>query len=547
MSAGAHEGHASGSTAVDAGPAPGGAPGGNPASAAPVLEVTGVSKRFDMTQALNDVSLSLHEGEIHALVGENGAGKSTLIKILTGVEQSDEGEIRVEGRTVHLANAQEAQARGLAAIYQEPLVFPDLDVAENIFITHRDQAMLVNWPRMYAEAEDILASLGVRLDVRAPARGLTLAAQQAVEIAKAISLEVKVLIMDEPTASLSDHEVRQLFRVARQLRDRGVAVLFITHRLEEVFEIADRITVLRDGEHISTRPAAEVTRDLLIRDMVGREVDQFYGVGSSRTIGREVCRVRGLGREGVFSGIDFDLHEGEVLGFAGLVGSRRTDVALALFGIQPADRGSIEIDGREVRIGSPRVAQQLGVAYMTEDRRKLGLAMPLSIAANVTLPVLRRYLSRLGLILRSREEEAAERFRQRLDIKAPSAMHLVEKLSGGNQQKVMFGKWLNTRPKIFLLDEPTRGIDVGAKAEVHAMVRELAEEGMAILCISSDLPEVLAMSDRILVMREGRQMGILGRDEATQEAVMSLATGEGGGTGASGATADDAAGEGAAS
>ena len=549
MNAAIGAGTAGGSTAPEAGRAP--APGGNPENATPVLEVTGLSKRFDMTQALDDVSLTLHAGEIHALVGENGAGKSTLIKILTGVEHCDAGEIRVDGRTVRLANAQEAQARGLAAIYQEPLVFPDLDVAENIFITHRDQTVLVNWPRMYAQAQEILASLGVRLDVRAPARGLTLAAQQAVEIAKAISLEVKVLIMDEPTASLSDHEVRQLFRVALQLRDRGVAVLFITHRLEEVFEIADRITVLRDGEHISTRPASEVTRDLLIRDMVGREVDQFYGVGSSRTIGRQVCRVRGLGREGVFSGIDFDLHEGEVLGFAGLVGSRRTDVALALFGIQPADRGSIEIDGREVRIGSPRVAQQLGVAYMTEDRRKLGLAMPLSIAANVTLPVLRRYLSRLGLILRSREEEAAEGFRQRLDIKAPSAMHLVEKLSGGNQQKVMFGKWLNTRPRIFLLDEPTRGIDVGAKAEVHAMVRELAEEGMAILCISSDLPEVLAMSDRILVMREGRQMGILDRDEATQEAVMSLATGEGGGSGASGATAtataDAGAGEGAAS
>ena len=529
MSAGARGGHASGSTAaVVAGPAPGGAPGGTPATAVPVLEVSGLAKRFDMTQALDDVSLALHTGEIHALVGENGAGKSTLIKILTGVEHCDAGEIRVEGRAVHLANAQEAQAHGLAAIYQEPLVFPDLDVAENIFITHRDQDLLVNWPRMYAQAEDILASLGVRLDVRAPARGLTLAAQQAVEIAKAISLEVKILIMDEPTASLSDHEVRQLFRVARQLRDRGVAVLFITHRLEEVFEIADRITVLRDGAHISTRPAPEVTRDLLIRDMVGREVDQFYGVGAERPIGRQVCRVRGLGREGVFSGIDFDLHEGEVLGFAGLVGSRRTDVALALFGIQPADRGSIEIDGREVRITSPRAAQQLGVAYMTEDRRKLGLAMPLSIAANVTLPVLRRYLTRLGLIHRPREEAAAEGFRQRLDIKAPSAMHLVEKLSGGNQQKVMFGKWLNTRPRIFLLDEPTRGIDVGAKAEVHAMVRELAEEGMAILCISSDLPEVLAMSDRILVMREGRQMGILERNEATQEAVMSLATSEGG-------------------
>ena len=508
--------------------------GAAPATArsGPVLEVTSVSKRFDMTQALDGVSLALHAGEIHALVGENGAGKSTLIKILTGVEQGDEGEIRVEGEPVHLSNAQEAQACGVAAIYQEPLVFPDLDVAENIFITHRHQALLVDWPRMYADAEGILASLGVRLDVRAPARGLTLASQQAVEVAKAISLEVKVLIMDEPTASLSDHEVRQLFRVARQLRDRGVAVLFITHRLEEVFEVADRITVLRDGEHISTRPAKEVTRDLLIRDMVGREVDRFYGnrgATASPTIGRQVCRVRGLGREGVFSGVDFDLHEGEVLGFAGLVGSRRTDVALALFGIRPADRGSIEIDGRAVRIASPRIAQQLGVAYMTEDRRKLGLAMPLSIAANVTLPALHRYLTRLGLIDRSREEAAAEGFRQRLDIKAPSVLHVVGKLSGGNQQKVMFGKWLNTRPKIFLLDEPTRGIDVGAKAEVHAMVRELAAEGMAILCISSDLPEVLAMSDRILVMREGRQMGILGREEATQEAVMSLATGEGGG------------------
>lgn len=275
------------------------------AGGAPVLEVRNLSKRFDMTQALADVSLSLHAGEIHALVGENGAGKSTLIKILTGVVQSDAGEVFVEGKAVHLANAQEAQAAGLAAVYQEPLLFPDLDVAENIFITHREQGLLTNWRRIYAEAEEILASLGVRLDVRAPARGLTLAAQQAVEIAKAISLEVKVLIMDEPTASLSEHEVGQLFRAARQLRDRGVTVLFITHRLEEVFQIADRITVLRDGEHVSTRLAPEVTRELLIRDMVGREVDQFYGVGHERTVGERVCRVRGLGREGVFTGIDF--------------------------------------------------------------------------------------------------------------------------------------------------------------------------------------------------------------------------------------------------
>lgn len=500
---------------------------GRPGGDIPVLEVRSLSKRFDMTQALDKVSLDLRAGEIHALVGENGAGKSTLIKILTGIEEADEGEVRVQGAAVQLSNAQHAQALGIAAIYQEPLVFPDLDVAENIFITHRDQGALVAWNRMYAKAEEILAGLGVKLDVRAPARGLTLASQQAVEIAKAISLEVKVLIMDEPTASLSDHEVRQLFRTACQLRDRGVAVLFISHRLEEVFEIADRITVLRDGRHISTRPETEVTRDLLIRDMVGRAVDSLYGADAGvRRQGELVCRVRGLGREGVFSGVEFDLHAGEILGFAGLVGSRRTDVALALFGIHPADEGTIEINGKAVEITSPREAQRLGLAYMTEDRRKLGLAMPLSIAANVSLPVLGRYLDRLGLINRSKEEDAAEAFRQRLDIKAPSVLHAVGKLSGGNQQKTMFGKWLNTRPRIFLLDEPTRGIDVGAKAEVHAMMRELAEEGIAVLCISSDLPEVVAMSDRVLVMREGRQMGVLGRADATQEAVMTLATGE---------------------
>lgn len=499
--------------------------GKSEAASVPVLQVRDLSKRFDMTQALNKVSLDLRPGEIHALVGENGAGKSTLIKIITGIEQADEGEIRISGSVTSLSDAQHAQACGIAAIYQEPLVFPDLDVAENIFITHRNQGQFVRWRHMHYEAERILADLGVQLDVRATAQGLTLAAQQAVEIAKAISLDVKVLIMDEPTASLSSHEVEQLFRTACQLRDRGVAVLFISHRLEEVFEIADRISVLRDGEHISTRRVAEVTRDLLIRDMVGRDVDQYYRHGPARISGDVVCRVRGLGRVGAFSGIDFELRAGEVLGFAGLVGSRRTDVALALFGIEPADSGEIEINGQKVTIASSRAAQQLGIAYMTEDRRKFGLAMPLSIAANLTLPVLRKYLNRFGLINRPQEYSAAEAYRRQLQIKAPSPMHMVGMLSGGNQQKVMFGKWLNTRPKVFLLDEPTRGIDVGAKAEVHTIIRELAGEGMAILLVSSDLPEVLAMSDRVLVMREGRQMGVLDRESATQEAVMLLATG----------------------
>ena len=491
----------------------------------PILRVSNLSKRFDMTQALKEVPLELFPGKIHALVGENGAGKSTLIKILTGIQQPDEGEMVFSGNSVQLSSSQEAQALGIAAIYQEPMVFPDLDVAENIFISHRNRGIWVQWKKMYDDAHKILSDLGMILDVRAPASGLTLASQQAVEIAKAISLNVKVLIMDEPTASLSNHEVEQLFKVARKLKQENVAVLFISHRLDEVFEIADRITVLRDGEHISTRLVKEFSREQLIREMVGREVDQFYATRQKKKHGKRVLSVKNLSKEAAFSGIEFDLHQGEVLGFAGLVGSRRTDVGLALFGIQPNDSGVIELDGQKVSIRSPQAAQDLGIAYMTEDRRKLGLAMPLSITSNITLPALKRYLGKLGLIRTESEKSTAEEFKKRLQIKTPNLTHEVGKLSGGNQQKVMFSKWLNTQPKVFILDEPTRGIDVGAKAEVHSMIRELADQGMAILCISSDLPEVLAMSDRVLVMREGRQMGILDGPQATQESIMSLAMG----------------------
>jgi len=495
-------------------------------SGSAVLDVQNLSKRFDMTQALEDVSVDLKAGEIHALVGENGAGKSTLIKILTGIQQADQGEVLLQGKPVKISNAQEAQSYGIAAIFQEPMVFPDLDVAENIFISHRDRGFFVRWKKIYQDAETILEDLGIQLDVRSPASGLTLAAQQAVEIAKAISLNVKVLIMDEPTASLSSHEVSQLFSVARRLRDEGVAVLFISHRLEEVFEIADRITVFRDGHKISTNPVSEVTRESLIQEMVGREVSKFYKSHEKTVQGKRIGSIKNLTKQPIFSEINFDLHEGEILGFAGLVGSRRTDVGLALFGVTPADSGSIEIEGKTELIHSPQEAQKLGIAYMTEDRRKLGLAMPMSITENITLASLKKYLGLLGIVESSREEQTAGEFKERLDIKTPSLTHEVGKLSGGNQQKVMFSKWLNTQPKIFILDEPTRGIDVGAKAEVHQMIRELAKQGIAILCISSDLPEVLALSDRILVMREGRQMGILEGASANQESVMALAMGQ---------------------
>jgi rhamnose transport system ATP-binding protein len=493
----------------------------------PVLEMVHVSKQFGATLALDDVSLELRHGEIHALLGENGAGKSTLIKIMTGVQRQDSGEILIAGAPVRVTSSQDAQRLGVAAIYQEPMIFPDLSVAENIFIGHRDRGKIVDRRRMEREAREVLAQLDVRLDVGEPARGLTLAEQQTVEIAKAISLDVRVLIMDEPTASLSAHEVQRLFRIVHTLRQQGVAILFISHRMEEVFEIADRITILRDGRWISTTPRAELTPATAISRMVGREVRELFR-RERRQPGPLRLSVRGLHREGAFQDVSFDLRAGEVLGFAGLVGARRTDVGLALFGIAPADGGEIALDGTPVTVTSPRDAMALGIAYSTEDRRQLGLVMPLSIAANVSLPSLPRFLSPAGMVRRAEERATAEAFRQRLSIRAASVDTPAASLSGGNQQKVVISKWLETNPKVMILDEPTRGIDVGAKVEVHQLIDDLAARGMAIILISSDLPEVLAMSDRILVMREGRQMAIFDHHEASQERVLSAAMGQSG-------------------
>ncbi len=431
----------------------------------------------------------------------------------------------LEGQRIVVGSAAEAQRRGIAAIYQEPLLFPDLNVAENIFVGHQDRGAFTGRRLMFREAERILAALGVTLDVRSPARGLTLAAQQSVEIARAISLNVRVLIMDEPTASLSAHEVAQLFRLVSDLRDRGVAILFVSHRLEEVFVIADKVTVFRDGKLISTRPRVEVTPQSAIADMVGREM----GILEPRDPAPRrdtLLSVRQLSRAGVFENVTFDLAGGEVLGFAGLIGAGRTDVGLALFGVEPATGGSIALGGTTHTIRSPQQAMALGIAYLSEDRRQLGLSLPMSIAANISLPVLRRYLNRFGLVRSGAERATAEGFRERLAIRAPSVDVPTAKLSGGNQQKVMLAKWLNTNPSVLILDEPTRGIDVGAKAEVHAMISELAARGIGIILISSDLPEVLAMSDRVLVMREGRQMAIFDRTNADQETVMTAAMGQ---------------------
>ncbi|MCB6180059.1 sugar ABC transporter ATP-binding protein [Rhodobacter sp. Har01] len=493
----------------------------------PILELRGVSKSFAATAALRDMSLSVLPGEVHAIVGENGAGKSTLIKIMTGVYQPDAGEVVVEGRPVVLRSTQEAQGAGIAAIYQEPMVFPDLDVAENIFISNRAKGAVMHWGALYREAEAIVAQLGVALDVRRAASGLTLAEQQTVEIARALSLQVKVLIMDEPTASLSAHEVARLMTIARALKAQGVAVIYISHRLDEIFRIADRVTVIRDGQHISTRPIAEVTEDGMVAEMVGRALESFAMKTAANPHGEVLLSVQGLGRAGVFHGVSFDLARGEVLCLAGLVGARRTDVALALFGIAPATEGRVVLDGREVALTTPRAAMDHGIAYVSEDRRKLGLAMTLPILANVSLASLRKLLGAFGLIDRKAERAMAEGYRRQLAIRAPDVGTEVSKLSGGNQQKVMLAKWLETKPRVLIFDEPTRGIDVGAKAEVHNIIRHLAAEGVAVLVISSDLPEVLALADRVLVMREGRQAGILLIEQASQERVIGLATGQG--------------------
>jgi len=495
----------------------------------PVLQMRHISKRFDTTQALDDVALDLYPGEIHALMGENGAGKSTLIKIMTGIYQPDTGEMLLDGKPIRVGNSVDAQAYGIAAIYQEPMVYPDLNVAENIFISHRSGGVIVNWRKLYKDAEAILAKLDVKLDVRMPARGLTLAAQQTIEIAKAISLNVRVLIMDEPTASLSAHEAEQLFIFTRALRTQGVSILYISHRMEEVFEIADRVTVFRDGKHISTLPRIEATREKTIRDMVGRKIEDFFAKSTGQR-GELLMSVRGLKKANTFSDINFDLYRGVVLGFAGLVGARRTDVGLALFGVEPADSGEVVLNGRAEKVHSPEQALKIGIAYVTEDRRQIGLTMAMSIVSNISLPMLRQYLSRFGLIQTRKEEASAEHYRERLSIRAPSIQHPVAMLSGGNQQKVMLSKWLNTKPQILILDEPTRGIDVGAKAEVHQIINELAAQGLGIILISSDMPEILAMSDRILVMREGRQMGIFSREEATQEVILTAAMGQNSGT-----------------
>lgn len=492
----------------------------------PIVELRDIAKSFGSTQALQGVTLTLFPGEVHALVGENGAGKSTLVKILAGIHRPDAGVVKVGGEVVDLRSPTQAQALGIAVVHQEPMLFPDLDVAENIFMGRhpRDRFGRVDWKRMYREVDHLLESLDVSLSSHAPVQGLSVAEQQLVEIAKALSLESRVLVLDEPTAALSPHEVDELFTIVRQLRERGVAVLFVSHRLEEIFEIAERLTIFRDGTHVLSALVSEMTTEEIIKQMVGRELSHLFPK-SEAEIGEVVLDVRHLTRISAFTDVSFQLRRGEILGFAGLVGAGRTEIARVLFGLDQAGSGEIWLKGKPVRVRSPRVAMDYGIAYVPEDRHQHGLVMNFSITTNVTLPLLQQ-ISRMGLLDPRAEKRIAGKYSAQLRVRAAGLDQLVSALSGGNQQKVVLSKWLATNPSVLILDEPTRGIDVGAKAEVHRIISDLAARGLAILFISSELPEVLAMADRVIVLHEGSVTGTFTRAEATQERVMFAATGQ---------------------
>ncbi len=502
------------------------------AAMTPFLQMTGISKTFPGVKALDGVTLELQAGEVHVLAGENGAGKSTLMKIMTGVLQADPGgSIRIEGREVDIRDPVHARALGISIIYQELSVVNNLTVAENIFLARepRNAFGLLDRPRMVAEARRALAELEVDIDPGARVGTLSIGQRQLVEIARAISYRSRLIIMDEPTASLSHHEAQVLMKLVRKLAAQGIGIVYISHKLEEIFEIADRISVLRDGRSVGTHPAAEMNRDRLVREMVNRDFGALFGTHVSHATDEVLLSVRNLSEKRPGSrgtrvrDISFDLRRGEILGFFGLVGAGRTEVMEMIFGNRPAT-GEIRIAGRPVRIANPSDAIAEGLGFVTENRQELGLVLGMTVRENFSLTHLADYCS-LDVVSRPRETAACVDYIRALGIKTPSPEQKVLNLSGGNQQKVVIAKWVARKPRILIVDEPTRGIDIGAKAEVHALLNRLASEGISIIVVSSDLPEVLAISDRVIVLKEGRISGELARDAATQERVMLAATG----------------------
>ena len=491
-----------------------------------ILRTVNVSKAYEGVQALRDVSFDLRAGEVHAIVGENGAGKSTLIKIITGAVTPDSGHLEFDGVALKTNSPAVAKTLGVAAIYQQPALFPDLSVVENIALGLEKTKpwTRVDWKQRRARATELLKQTAAQIDPDRAVATLTMPEQQLVEIARALGANAKILIMDEPTASLAEAEVQNLYRVINNLRDSGVGIIYISHRLEELAVVADRVTVLCDGELVATRAMQGLSVRELISLMVGRELSAVFPK-KSIPFGDAVLELRGLGCSvnGV-KNIDLTIHAGEILGLAGLVGAGRTELARTIFGLDPATEGEIRLRGERIKIDSPFEAIRRGIAYLPEDRRRHGVVLDMSISANLTLPSLKKF-SKNGSLDREMERETAARSVRRLGIKTPAVYSSVGTLSGGNQQKVALGRWLEIQPSVLILDEPTQGIDVGAKAEIHALMGELVEQGVAIIMISSELPEILGMSDRIVVLRQGTIAGTLQREDATQEAIMSLAVG----------------------
>ena len=491
----------------------------------PLLDIEGVRKAFPGVVALDNVQFRLMAGTVHALMGENGAGKSTLMKIIAGVYIPDQGTLRVKGKPLTLHGPLDALNNGIAMIHQELNLMPYMTIAENIWIRREPKNMLgfVDHGELKRRTQDLFNRLAIELDPEAEVRSLSVAERQMVEIAKAVSFDSDVLIMDEPTSALTEREVAHLFRIIRDLRAQGKGIVYITHKMNELFEIADEVSVFRDGKYIDTKSSKDVTRDDIIKMMVGREITQMFPK-ETVPIGEVVLSVKQLAVHGIFNNISFDVRAGEIVGLAGLVGSGRSNVAEALFGVVPATSGEIRINGKAVVIDSPKTAMRNGMAFLTEDRKDTGCFLILDILSNMETAVLSRDYVKFGFVQQARLEHDCEEMSRTLRVKTPNLQEVIQNLSGGNQQKVLIGRWLLTKPKILILDEPTRGIDVGAKAEIHRLVSKLAAEGVAVVMISSEMPEVLGMSDRVVVMHEGRVTGIVDRKDADQVRIMELAS-----------------------
>ncbi|MGN7479155.1 sugar ABC transporter ATP-binding protein [Solibacillus silvestris] len=489
-----------------------------------VLELKNIIKEFSGVKALTDVNFTLKKGEIHALMGENGAGKSTFIKIITGVHEPNAGEMYINGEKVSFKNPREAQAYGIAAIYQHVTNYPDLSVTENIFMGHEKVSPRMKrllWKEMHNEARAILKQLGSNIDPTMQMGALSVAQQQIVEIAKAISTNAEIIIMDEPTAALTARESEELYKIAETLRDNGASIIFISHRFEDMYRLATQVTVLRDSKYMGSWKIDEISNEDLIVQMVGRQISQVFP-NKHNEIGDTVLRVEGLGKTGYFADVSFDVRRGEILGLTGLVGAGRTEVCQAIFGIAPSDTGAIILNGKKVEIKKPKDAMNLGIGYLAEDRQLQGLILSWDIGRNITLPAMKKYSSN-GWIKLKKEAAVSKELAEKVNVKANSIFDLVSSLSGGNQQKVAVAKLLTSDVDIIILDEPTKGVDVGAKSAIYEIINDLAKKGYAIILVSSEMPEILGLSDRVVVMKEGRIVKTLAIEEATQEKILEAA------------------------